>query len=223
MWTSSRGAFRVRTCLWRIRGNEKDWRGRGVGFSTRTRTLSGKNGLAGFLSKMFPDFLTVPTVRTLRSSSPRWMNSGMVFRGEYWMQNSLEHPSAVEERTLSQVLEPSAPLKYYLSGEQIQSLINRATERGTSLPPAMMKAYRAQISFLSSTRALAEEQARGRREKAIEMMEKLILSTPAATRMLFVRRMLPSECERLQGLPAGWTEIDTELSETPSVSPSSNG
>ena len=74
----------------------------------------------------------------------------------------------------------------------------------------MMKAYQSQISFLSSMRALAEEQVQDRKEKVTEMMEKLILSTPEEARMLFVRRMLPSECEVLQGFPKGWTEIDGE-------------
>ena len=126
------------------------------------------------------------------------------------MQNSLEHRSVVDELTLSEVVEPSAPLKYFLNQEQIQSLLDRAKERGTSLPPALEKAYRAQISYLSSTKALAEEQAQGHKEKVTEMMEKLILSTPEEARMLFVRRMLPSECEQLQGFPKGWTEADIE-------------
>ena len=181
-----------------------------MGSSTHTQTSSKKSALGGFLSKMFPDFLTAQKVETLESSSPRWMNSGMVFHGEYWMQNSLEHRKDVEERTLSQVLEPSAPLKYFLNQEQIQSLIARATERGTSLPPAMMKAYQAQMSFLSSMQELAEERVQGRKEKVTEMMERLILSTPEAAQMLYVRRMLPSECERLQGFPVDWTETDTE-------------
>lgn len=126
------------------------------------------------------------------------------------MQNSLEHRNAVDELTLSEVVEPSAPLKYFLNQEQIQSLLDRAEDRGTSLPPALEKAYRAQISFLSSTQALAEEQVPGHKEKVTEMMEKLILSTPEEARMLFVRRMLPSECEQLQGFPTGWTEADIE-------------
>ena len=74
----------------------------------------------------------------------------------------------------------------------------------------MMKAYLSQISFLSNMQVLAEEQAQGHKEKVTETMERLILSTPEAAQMLYVRRMLPSECECLQGFPAGWTEIDTE-------------
>ena len=178
--------------------------------SLNMQNSSKKSALAGFLSKMFPDFLTARKVETLESSSQRWMNSGMVWHGEYWMQNSLEHRKDVEERTLSQVLEPSAPLKYFLNVEQIRSLIARATERETSLPPAMMKAYLNQMCFLSSMQALAEEQARGRKEKVTEMMERLILSTPEEARMLYVRRMLPSECEVLQGFPKDWTALDGE-------------
>ena len=178
--------------------------------STNMQNSSKKSALVGFLSKMFPDFLTARKVQTLTSSSQRWMNSGIVWHGEYWMQDSLEHRKDVEERTLSEVLEPQAPLKYFLSVEQIQSLIARATERGTSLPPAMMKAYQNQISFLSNMQELADEQVQGHKEKATETMEKLILSTPEEARMLYVRRMLPSECEALQGFPKGWTETDGE-------------
>ena len=186
--------------------------------STNTRNSSKKITLAGFLSKMFPGSSTVQKVETLTSSSPHWMNSGIVWHGEYWMQNSLEHHSDVAEHTLSEVLEPQAPLKYFLNVEQIQSLIARATDRGTSLPPAMMTAYQNQISFLSNMQELAEEQAQGHKEKVTEMMEKLILSTPEEARMLFVRRMLPSEYEVLQGFPKQWTAVDGEPVETPSAS-----
>ena len=74
----------------------------------------------------------------------------------------------------------------------------------------MMKAYQNQMFFLSSMQELAEEQAQARKEKATETMEKLILSTPEEARMLYVRRMLPSEYEKLQGFPVGWTETDSE-------------
>ena len=178
--------------------------------STNMQSSSKKSALAGFLLKMFPDFLTAPKVKILKSSSPRWMNSGMVYHGEYWTQNSLEHRNVVEELTLSEVVEPSAPLRYFLNEEQIQSLLDRAEERGTSLPPALEKAYRAQISFLSNMRVLAEEQVQDHKEKVTEMMERLILSTPEEARMLYVRRMLPSEYEKLQGFPKGWTDIDSE-------------
>ena len=74
----------------------------------------------------------------------------------------------------------------------------------------MMTAYQKQISFLSNMQALAEEQVQARKEKDTETMERLILSTPEEARTLYVRRMLPSEYERLQGFPVGWTEIDSE-------------
>ena len=78
------------------------------------------------------------------------------------------------------------------------------------LHPAMMKAYLKQMSFLSSMQALAAEQAQGHKGKVTETMEKLILSTPEEARMLYVRRMLPSECEALQGFPKDWTATDGE-------------
>ena len=59
-------------------------------------------------------------------------------------------------------------------------------------------------------RELAEGQVQDHKEKVTETMEKLILSTPEEARMLYVRRMLPSEYETLQGFPKGWTDIDSE-------------
>ena len=171
---------------------------------------SKKKNLDGFLLKMYPDFLTAKTVQTLTSSSDDWMNSGIVWHGEYWTQSILEHPKDAEERTLSQVVEPQAPLKYFLNKEQIQSLVKRAEDRKTLLPPALMKAYQKQITFLSNMQELAEKQVQGHKEKVTEMMEKLILSTPEEARTLYVRRMLPSEYEQLQGFPINWTAVDTE-------------
>ena len=82
----------------------------------------------------------------------------------------------------------------------------------------MMEAYQKQISFLSSMRALADEQAQAPKAKDIETMEKLILSIPEEARMLYVRRMLPSEYEKLQGFPVEWTAIDSEQLAMPSAS-----
>ena len=138
------------------------------------------------------------------------MNSGMAFRGEYWMQNTLEHPNAVAESTLSEVLEASAPPRYFLNQEQLQSLLERASARKTSLPQQYKTALTAQISMLSNMPQLAESIQQDRKPKATEMMEKATPSTPEEVPTLFVRRLTPSECERLQGFPPGWTEIETE-------------
>nr|CAA57705.1 M.EcoHK31I polypeptide beta [Escherichia coli] len=171
---------------------------------------SKKESLNGLLLKMFPDCSTATMDKTSKLSSIRWSNSGMAFRGEYWMQNTLEHPSVEEECTLSQVLETCAPLESFLNPEQLESLINRAKERGQMLPEPLLQAYQKQISILSSMQVLDEKQPQDLKQKDTGTMEKPTLLTQEEVQMLYVRRMLPSEYERLQGFPENWTLIDSE-------------
>ena len=59
---------------------------------------------------------------------------------------------------------------------------------------------------LSSTPQLEENILRDRKPKDIVVTEKPIPWTPEGAPMLYIRRMTPSECERLQGFPQGWTQ-----------------
>lgn len=72
--------------------------------------------------------------------SVRWMNSVMVWRGECWTRNSSEWPSDAAVSFLSEVLEPCAPQKYYLSPKACAGIIRRAETRGKSLPPLLQDA-----------------------------------------------------------------------------------
>lgn len=175
--------------------------------SQNLQVITNQNGLFLRMSLVFST-----AIRGLISkfSSKRWINSGMAFRGEYLMQNTLEHHKDDEELILSQVLETSAPLKYFLSPRELKSLLNRAKAKGKTLPPEMERAYLEQISILSNMRELEESPLPDRRQKATEMTEKHTHSTQGEPQMVYVRRMMPLEYERLQGFPEGWTEIDTE-------------
>lgn len=66
-------------------GKRKGLEGARSGLFYKYAELIEEKSLAGFLSKMFPAFLTAHKVETLRSSSQRWMNSGMVWHGECWI------------------------------------------------------------------------------------------------------------------------------------------
>lgn len=142
-------------------------------------------------------------------SSSGWMNSGTAFHGEYSMQNILEHPKDAEESSLSEVLEASAPLKYFLKKDHLKSLLVRALARSTPMPKELKSAIKNQISTLSSTQLLEENQKPARKQKATATTAKRTRSTAEVVPMLYVRRLMPSECETLQGFPKGWTEIDT--------------
>jgi hypothetical protein len=110
---------------------------KGVVYSMKLRASRKKENLAGLSLKMYPDSLIAITEKISEVSLQRWMNSGMAYRGEFSMQNILEHPSGVVESTLSQVVEASAPREYYLTKEQITSWLARASEKKISLPEAL--------------------------------------------------------------------------------------
>ena len=190
--------------------NERVLTGIEADSSSDLPNFSGQGDLAGFLLRMFPDFLTVQTERISGPSSRRWMNSGMAYRGEYWTQSTSEHPNAVEESTLSEVLEASAPLEYFLNRKELQSLLDRAVARGKPLPACLERVIRAQMSLLSNTLPLDESHRPDPRRKDIGMTEKPIPLIQEGPLTLYVRRMMPSECEKLQGLPPGWTDVDSE-------------
>ena len=170
-----------------------------------------KKGLVGFLWKMFPAYLIQRMEKTSVSSSQPWMNSGMAFHGESWTQNTLEHPSVVVECTLSQVVEPSSPLKYFLNKEQLLSLLRRAAVKTIPMPDSLKSRIESQITLLSNMPELDEYLQQVPKEKDTEMMEKRLRAIPEEARTLYVRRMLPSEYEKLQGFPVGWTQTDGEL------------
>lgn len=78
------------------------------------------------------------------------------------------------------------------------------------LPEPLIQAYQKQISILSNMQVSDEKQLLAPKQKDIGTTGKPIPSTQEEAQMLYVRRMLPSEYERLQGFPENWTLIDSE-------------
>lgn len=166
--------------------------------------------LSGLFSRMFQGSSTATTGKISEPSSVNWANSGMAYRGEYSMQNTLEHPSDVVECTLSEVMETSAPLTSSLSLEQVSLFIERLLERKISVPPTFLQALENQASLLSNTPQSGGNTQRAQRQKDSEATAKHTHSTVEEAQTFYVRRMLPSEAERLQGFPTNWTLVDTE-------------
>jgi site-specific DNA-cytosine methylase len=73
---------------------------------------------------------------------------------------------------LSQVLNPTAPVRFSLSARAASGILRRAGRRGKVLPAALQTALE----------SISTEQPQGQ-----------------------VRRLTPTECERLMGWPDGWT------------------
>ena len=70
---------------------------------------------------------------------PYWETDG-VSLGAYSTLNFGECPSAAAESRLSQILEDTPPLKYYLSAKACAGILARARRRGKPLPPELEEA-----------------------------------------------------------------------------------
>lgn len=68
-------------------------------------------------------------------------------RGEPWMRNTGESPSAVVESILWQILEANVPEKYYLSPKACQGILKRAERRGKKLPAILREALEEAITL----------------------------------------------------------------------------
>ena len=80
--------------------------------------------------KMFPDFYRMTKGKPFRSSSPHWMTWGIMSSGLCLTANILESLNQGEGFSLSDILIPDAPEKYFLSLEQMQKLLYRSSMDG---------------------------------------------------------------------------------------------
>jgi hypothetical protein len=156
-------------------------------------TLWSATDLPPSSSRMYRDSSPVMEARTLGRSSVAWANSGMGGPTGFSTLSSSECPSADDgcsfvPSTLAQVLEPTAPQRFYLSARAATGILRRATRRGRELPAALAEALR-HLSEQGDTAT----QASG--------------ATTTTTGSSSVRRLTPVECERLMGWPDGWTIV----------------
>lgn len=200
---------RVRTS--RLPTREREGASRGIAAASSLRSPRLSRGTCRHMSSLKTSLGSSTAVRgrISRLSSERWANSGMSAHGGFWMQNISERHKGGAGSSLSQVLETKAPLRYFLTPEQLRRYLRRMQTRSGGLPSGVTASIKSQIAYLSSMGASAESQARGRRPKAGGPTARRGLSTLGEAPTLFARRMLPSECERLQGFPKDWTLIGT--------------
>jgi site-specific DNA-cytosine methylase len=120
----------------------------------------------------------------------------MAYRGELWTLATSESPSDAVECSLSQVLNPTAPARFSLSAKAASGILRRAGRRGKVLPAALETAL--------------ESLAHSQQESTDSQMESksFFKDTSASSERMAgqsVRRLTPTECERLMGWPDGWT------------------
>ena len=81
-----------------------------------------------FCLKTYRDCLTMTAAGRLRPSSPRFLTWGIMSNGLCLTANILESRNQDEGCSLSAILIPDAPEKYFLSSEQTQKLLYKSSE-----------------------------------------------------------------------------------------------
>ena len=162
---------------------------------------------------------SLPTTEGISlSSSVKWTNSGMVFRGELLTLASSESPKGAVEYSLSRVLEATAPERFFLSAKAAAGILRRAGRRGRNLPKALSEALTSLArSYPDTTRDLqaplkmdsSSSLPPSPEADSAEGLDQTI-TTPKEISSSLVRRLTPVECERLMGWPEGWTIPTTE-------------
>jgi len=184
----------------------------------------------GSSSRMFQAcFLPIKDLISL-SSSIRWTNAGMAYRGAFSIASSSESPSVAAECSLSDILVAHAHPKYSLSPKAAAGILRRAEKRGKDLPASLTVALQALAGMTKQDLSPNPcEQTAGAEATATEMrgmsLQPLLIGMadrqpqplidqgqanecPTKTDSnMSVRRLTPTECCRLQGLPDGWTHV----------------
>lgn len=107
-------------------------------------------GQPGSSLRMFPDYFP-PTVDGISPSfTRRWPTSGMGWPGESWTLDTSECPNDAVESSLSDILEPEVPSRFFLSSKAAAGILRRAEKRGRLLP-AHLRAALEQVTTTSKT------------------------------------------------------------------------
>lgn len=80
-----------------------------------------------------------------------WPSSGMVLRGAAWTVATSESPRDAVVTSLSDILEPSVPSRFYLSSKAAAGILRRAERRGKTLPEHLEHALAAVAERRTST------------------------------------------------------------------------
>ncbi len=111
--------------------------------SSSSRGSSGLFDLDGSSLRMYPDSFPRTVAEISPSFSRRWPTSGMAWPGACWTLDTSESPNDAAECSLSDILEPSVPSRFYLSSKAAAGILRRAERRGKTLPEHLSAALSA--------------------------------------------------------------------------------
>ena len=185
----------------------------------------------GYSLRMFPDSFRLTKEGTLQLSCKRFPKAGMGIRGEFWTVNTSESPNDAKDCSLSDVLEKNVHPKYYLSKKAVAGMIRRSKKWGRGgyvflqeeakdgtrrLKLLSLKeledriVHKSEIKERSNTTSSPKTQTRTtERTLSPKLSEQPQEETlPLYGKTLILRKLTPTEKEKLQGLPKDWTLVE---------------
>lgn len=179
---------------------------------------------AGFSSRMWRTYSPVKTDEISPSLSLRWGNSGFTTSpGDCWTLATSEWPSGGgESSSLRDVLEADVPPRFFLSQKAAAGILRRAENRRRVIPPGLKAALLERSGAIMPAAATTTESstpvAISENQRAYLTERPFFRTTnrkggkagqgyQAIRQGRMLRRLTPTECERLQGFPDGWTVI----------------
>lgn len=189
--------------------DEQDSQGQGPGCSSSSHeslTLwSDPEG--GCSLRTFPDFFPPTTDAISPSFSRRWPSSGFTTSpGECWTADTSECPSGGDgSSSLRDVLVGDVPARFFLSPRAAAGILRRAEKRGRELPAALRQALRELSKPMQAIDGRAPTTTPTSLTRSAQRASTPQRTAPGGEPRSSVRRLTPTECERLQGLPDGFT------------------
>lgn len=155
--------------------------------------------------RTYPDYFPPTVAEISQSYLRRWPSSGFTTSpGECLTADTSECPSeGAVSSSLPDVLEADVHPRFYLSQKAAAGILRRAERRGKALPGALRMA----LTQLAASQPPSDGTERPKTSslgpsKQMEVTGRELTTTPTS-----VRRLSPTETERLQGFPDGWTSI----------------
>ena len=188
---------------------EKVIKAKEVACSLNTDVSLNYSDLVGLSQKMSQACSLSTMGKISWKSYPHLMRSGIVYRGMCWTPKTSAFPSNVKELLLSEVLEISVPQKYYLSQKAVIGIIRRAQRDGRSARVLMQEVVNGTTRKLSWLSLLLSEHPKAVKDFKDTSHIQLRLDNGVLKddqdRVITLRKLIPVEKERLQGLPMNWT------------------
>lgn len=177
--------------------------------------------------------------------SVRWLTAGTASRGGYSTLSFSDSPNDARGCFLLDILQETrvVPPRFYLSRKACAGILRRAQKRAKKLPERLAASLAAASEQLISIRTEPSSSSTDARRlpslspyqrwRASAGLPKDAPSGSSTASSMRVRRLTPTECERLQGFPDHWTCVRNvktglmafaiEASAMPSQCPSCDG